>query len=85
MAQLSQNLKLFNLFTPSLPALVALSDAHPTDDQEVAGLIPAGSSDILSWRLIMKYFLQHSPPSAGSRTASVSFWQKNVHKYWLTA
>ena len=24
-------------------------------------------------------------PSADSRRAVVSFWQKNVHKYWLTA
>ena len=26
---------------------VAQSDAHPTEDQEVVGLIPAGSSNIL--------------------------------------
>ena len=33
---------------------------RPTGDQEVAGLIPAGVpgfGNILSWRLIMKYFL----------------------------
>ena len=34
------------------------SNAHPTGDQEVTGLIPAESGNILSWRLIMKYFLQ---------------------------
>ena len=31
---------------------------HPTGDQERVGSIPAGSGNILSWRLIMKYFLQ---------------------------
>ena len=33
------------------------SDAFPTSDQDVIGLISAASSNILSWRLIMKYFL----------------------------
>ena len=28
-----------------------------TGDQEVIGWIPTGSSNILLWRLIMKYFL----------------------------
>ena len=40
-----------------LLASVAQSDACPTGDQEVTGSIPAGSANILSWRLIMKYFL----------------------------
>ena len=35
-------------------ALVALSDARPTGDMEVAGSIPTGSGNILSWSLIMK-------------------------------
>ena len=39
------------------PTSVAQSDARPTDDQ-VAGSIPAGSGNILSLRLIMKYFLR---------------------------
>ena len=34
------------------------SDAHPTGDQNFAGLIPTGSGSIFSCRLIMKYFLQ---------------------------
>ena len=32
-------------------------DGRPSGDQEVVGLIPAGSGNNLSWRLIMKYFL----------------------------
>ena len=32
-----------------------------------------------SWSI----FYNHSLPSADSRRAVVSFWQKNVHKYWL--
>ena len=31
-------------------------------DQEVVGLIPTGSGNILSERLIMKYFLQSFSP-----------------------
>ena len=40
----------------SLASVVQL-DVHPTGDQEVAGSTPAKVSSILSWRLIMKYFL----------------------------
>ena len=35
---------------------------RPTGDQEVAGLIPAEVGNILSWRLIMKYFLRSFSP-----------------------
>ena len=34
---------------------VTQSDVHPTGDQEVVISIPAGSGNIISWRLIMKY------------------------------
>ena len=48
-------------------------------DQEGAGLILFGSStffrDDLSWII----FYSHSLPSADSRRAVVSFWQKSVH------
>ena len=37
-------------------------DARPNGDQEVAGSIPAGSGNILPWRMIMKYFLLSSSP-----------------------
>ena len=36
---------------------VAQSGVRTTGDQEVAGSILTGSSNILSWRLIMEYFL----------------------------
>ena len=35
---------------------MAQLDARPTGDQEVAGSTPAEVGNILSWRLIMKYF-----------------------------
>ena len=35
---------------------------RPTGDQEVAGSTPAEVSNILSWRLIMKYFLRSFSP-----------------------
>ena len=58
---------------------MAQSDARMTDDQEVAGSITSGSRDIFS-----KYFYGHSFPLADSRSAGVSFYQNNVHKYWFT-
>ena len=62
-----------------MPASVAQLDARPTEDQEVAGSTPAEVGNILSWRLIMKYFLRSSLLSGDSKKAVVSFWQKNVH------
>ena len=55
------------LFKPKLhvrvPASVAQLDARPTGDQEVAGSTPAEEvGNILSWRLIMKYFLRSFSP-----------------------
>ena len=35
---------------------------RPTGDQEVAGSTPAEVGNILSWRLIMKYFLLSLSP-----------------------
>ena len=35
---------------------------RPTGDQEVTGSTPADVGNILSWRLIMKYFLQSFSP-----------------------
>ena len=52
---------------------------RPTGDQEVAGSTPAEVGNIISWRLIMKYFLRSFSPFADSRRAVVSFWRKNVH------
>ena len=60
----------FSMHTVSVGQL----DARPTGDQEVAGSTPAEAGNILSWRLIMKYFYSHSLPSADSRRAIVSFW-----------
>ena len=42
---------------PHKPASVAQSDARPDDNHEVMGSIPAGSGNIVSWILIMKYSL----------------------------
>ena len=44
-------------FQHSRPASVAQLDVRSTGDQEVAGSTPAEVSNILLWRLIMKYFL----------------------------
>ena len=54
------------------------SDAHPTGDQ-VTGSTPAEVGNILLWRFDHEIFYGHSLPSADSRRAVVSFWQKNVH------
>ena len=52
------NYKAFNIQTPALVARLR----RPTGDQEVAGSIPAEVGNILSWRLIMKYFLRSFSP-----------------------
>ena len=57
-----------------MPASVAELDAWPTVDQEVAGLMPAGSA-----AFFQNVFYGQSLPSADSRRAVVSFWRKNVH------
>ena len=64
-----------------MPASVAQLDRRPAGDQEVAGSTPAGSATCFHGDLIMNYFLSHSHslPSADSRKAVFSFWQKNVH------
>ena len=43
------------------------------------GFYPHQVGNILSWRLIMRYFLQSFLPSADSRRAVDSFCRKNVH------
>ena len=74
----------FFFFFEKKPVWVAQSDTHLTGDQEVAGLIPAGSDNILlSWRLIWNISYGHSLPSTDSRRAVVCFWRKHVHKHWL--
>ena len=60
------------------PSSLAQLDACPTGDQEIADSIPVGVGNILSWRLITKYFLRFLP-SADSRRVIVSFCRKNVH------
>ena len=51
-----------NMYEVIWPASVAQLDARPTGDQEVAGSTPAEVGNILSWRLIMKYFLRSFSP-----------------------
>ena len=60
-------------------ALVAQLDAPSDWRPGGLGFNPPEVGNILSWRLIMKYFYGHSLPSADSRRAVVSFWRKNVH------
>ena len=62
-----------------LPASVAQLDARPTGGQEVVGSTPAEVGNILCGDWSWNIFYSHSLPSADSRRAVVSFWQKNVH------
>ena len=39
----------------------------------------------MQWDWSWNHFYSHSLPSTDSRRAVVSYWQKYVHKYWLTA
>ena len=61
------------------PASVAQLDAPSDWRPRGHRFNPAEVGNILSWRLIMKYFYGYSLPSTNSRRAIVSFWRKNVH------
>ena len=67
------------------PASEALLDVCLTGDQEVAGLTPAGSATFFRGDLSWNIFYGHSLPSADTRRAVVSFWQKECAQYWLTS
>ena len=58
---------------------------RPTGDQEVAGSTPAKVGNILSWRLIMKYFLRSFSPFPWFKKGSCQFLAKECAQYWLTA
>ena len=58
---------------------------RPTGDQEVAGSTPAEVGNILSWRLIMKYFLRSFSPFRWFKKRSCQFLAKECAQYWLTA
>ena len=55
-----------------------------TGDQEVAGSTPAEVGNILSWRLIMKYFLRSFSPFRWFKKGSCQFLAKECAQYWLT-
>ena len=61
------------------------SVSRPTGDQEVAGSTPAEVGNILSWRLIMKYFLRSFSPFRWFKKGSCQFLAKEYAQYWLTA
>ena len=68
------------------PPSVAQPDTCPIGDHKVVGPIPAGSGNILSWRLITEYLYGYPhptpPPLPLSKRTVVSLWRKIVHKYW---
>ena len=66
-----------------MSASVAQLDARPTGEQEVAGSTHAEVGNILSRRLIMKYFLLSF--SSWFKKGSCQFLAKECAQYWLTA
>ena len=54
-------------------------------DQEVAGSTPAEVGNILSWRLIMKYFLRPFSPFRWFKKGICQFLAEECAQYWLTA
>ena len=65
-------------------ASVAQLDVCPTGDQHVAGSTPAEFGNILSWKLIMKYFLWSFSPFRWFKKGSCQFLAKEYAQYWLT-
>ena len=60
------------------PGSVARSEACPLGIQAAPSSIPT-SGTFFHGDLVMKNFYGHSPSSADSRRAVVSYWRKNVH------
>ena len=58
---------------------------RPTGDLEVAGSTPAEVGNILSWRLIRKYFLLSFSPFRWFKKGSCQYPAKECAQYWLTA
>ena len=59
-----------------------LSWMRPTGDQEVAGSTPVEVGNILSWKLIMKYFLRSFSPIHWFKKGSCQFLAKQCAQYW---
>ena len=64
---------------------LALMENRPTGDQEVTSSTPAEVGNILSWRLIMKYFLRTFSPFRWFKKGSCQFLAEECAQYWLTA
>ena len=65
--------------------MVAQLNARPTADQEVVGSNPGEVGNILSWRLIMNYFLRSFSQFRWFKKGSCQFLAKECAQYWLTA
>ena len=63
--------------------MVAELDARLTGDQEVMGSTPAEVGNILSWRLIIKYFLRSFSPFRWFKKGSCQFLAKECAQYGL--
>ena len=62
---------------------LAQSDACLTSDQVISGSIPAESGNILSWRLIMKYFLWSFSPFRRFKKGSCQFLAKECAQIFV--
>ena len=78
--------KIIGGFYPKLkPASVAQLDAPSDWRPGGRGFNPAEVGNILSWRLIMKYFLRSFSPFRWFKKDSCQFLAKECAQYWLTA
>ena len=67
------------------PASVAQLDVPSDWRPGGRGFNPAEVGNILSWRLIMKYFLRSFSPFRWFKKGSCQFLAKECAQYWLTA
>ena len=72
---------MLNRLEPSVPE----TGLGMTGDQDVAGSTPAEAGIILSWRLIMNYFLQSFSPYRWFKKGSCQFLAKECAQNWFTA
>ena len=57
----------------------------PASVAHLDGSTPGEVGNILSWRLIMKYFLRSFSPFRWFKKGSCQFLAKECAQYWLTA
>ena len=80
-----ENILAWDYYSEVSPASVAQLNAPSDWRPGGRWLNPRRGRNILSWRLIMKYFLRSFSPFRWFKKSSCQFLAKEYAQYWLTA